>query len=1239
MLAIDHFSENYYPEDFFVEAKIKIIWKSSDNQLHEKTANLKINHSNQKGSITTDKDAVTFDGGHWVKTEIIEIHCNTGEVPENVFIESSVQIERFYDFNPDQQINHITSNASNGFIDLTWEHIPGAEAYQVEWCFFSSLSHDMSYDFGHQASQITVTQPSAKIPVSWEAGTTIFRIRALSYFAPGFEKVRYGAWTIPLTKGSTLMINHNNKKFTDFSTLPKKTNWLLSFSPIMPNESFVQVTFIDGLGRNRQAKGSNNAANCFVASESFYDGAGRLAITTLPFPDGNSIGFHDKMCLNHENEPYSSFDFDVAGSFCQPLTGQMSTKSGPSRYFSPENQDQEGIQAYVACADSFPFVRTIYSPSPEGEVSSTFLAGSEFAPGTSREKAVYQVSLNSKEMDKLLGTECGYEQFYNQKIVKDENGQYYSVISNSAGLPVVTHLCGNAPENLQTLPEFQATTNDTIHLLNGVYENSPQQNSAEKFFVEKEAEYTFYYEFSPAQFSDTCLKNKCLECNYEIMISVLNSCRTEMLPSGPFRIEFNLENLIADCRDTIIRVQLQTWLPIGQYTAIRSISSITVPAKVTTAWDSISLCKLTYPDFFGPAIDSINTDGCFITYCEMECLKSLGTLADHLAGGGTESEYSRLFDECTQECAAQNFCKNLRSALEADMWPGAQYAEFIDTINVQVNPSVFPYSVLNENNQLPQTNANWRHPALPYLDLNDQPALLRNQAGQMVAPEHSSISLPEFINAFIPSFAASLVPYHPEYCYYEGCVAHPDLFSVNSAIHNTPTQQQAIAAQYYPVVANDPLFSVSTNSEQDLLDTLLHFRTLDTKSFSLWDLCLAGVLCPQCTTAQEITYMLAQNPAPAACITDQAWLAYREKLISLRLLLINDQLKQDCPSSANFNYFNKIKRFNIVNDYDSHIYTLQESCDASCENAANAWLEEYAECLAPGDTATIHCLLRDICKSGCSISHPAGTCNSQSGVSCNGFTFQRFDEVIAHFSNPNCEATGLSFPPFLESNGFEMDSCGMISVPPCITCKEFANALTTLNINDFTAVDENETTNLLNRYFNQQFEWDDYLAFSIKCNDTSKDAVLCPGETEEAPTLNPCVEFLGTIAAGNAAAAYQQYKDNLTDYLLSEYHRQCSNIEGREEFYLIKQGFSYQYTLQYFDLLGNRIKTVPPNGIRKFTAQSDIDQVKSKRGTSNVYAPNHELVTRYFYNSANQVVATDLPDGKDTRYVYDNAGR
>jgi len=78
----------------------------------------------------------------------------------------------------------------------------------------------------------------------------------------------------------------------------------------------------------------------------------------------------------------------------------------------------------------------------------------------------------------------------------------------------------------------------------------------------------------------------------------------------------------------------------------------------------------------------------------------------------------------------------------------------------------------------------------------------------------------------------------------------------------------------------------------------------------------------------------------------------------------------------------------------------------------------------------------------------------------------------------------------------------------------------------------------------------------------------------------------------------------------------------------------YHHTLYYYDQSGNLAQTVPPTGVKPLST-AQVNQVK----TGTVLYPAHELVTGYRYNSKNQLVWQNSPDGGTSRFWYNAIGQ
>src|SRR5690606_30981661 len=102
-----------------------------------------------------------------------------------------------------------------------------------------------------------------------------------------------------------------------------------------------------------------------------------------------------------------------------------------------------------------------------------------------------------------------------------------------------------------------------------------------------------------------------------------------------------------------------------------------------------------------------------------------------------------------------------------------------------------------------------------------------------------------------------------------------------------------------------------------------------------------------------------------------------------------------------------------------------------------------------------------------------------------------------------------------------------------------------------------------------------------------------------------------------ALTTFSQHEAASIDYVLGEYH----------------------YTLYYYDLAGNLVKTIPPAGVNPLSASEIFTVQNFRTGTGQKTLPEHSYVTNYQYNTQNQIKRQNTPDGGSVKFWYDNKAR
>ena len=262
------------------------------------------------------------------------------------------------------------------------------------------------------------------------------------------------------------------------------------------------------------------------------------------------------------------------------------------------------------------------------------------------------------------------------------------------------------------------------------------------------------------------------------------------------------------------------------------------------------------------------------------------------------------------------------------------------------------------------------------------------------------------------------------------------------------------------------------------------------------------------------------------------------------------------------------------------------------------------------------------------------------------------DEIMAVCADANCLFTTqvVTLPAGL-------------SCKPCIPCGQGLMEV----YNDFFLVDgypmggfENYESTLAS-YLNAEYgynlpywEWKAFLDSCLvdslavvagdTCDDFSRDFddVLCDQAlfTSLPIDTTDCYDYLMAIAEANATMMYASYVDSLENAWWAEYTAHCLESAYYQDFDVERPMNEYHYTLYYYDQAGNLVQTVPPQGVDMLDGTEQTTQATYRMdGTGSPQYPNHNLETRYYYNTLNQLIKQYTPDGDTTLFWYDRLGR
>lgn len=826
-------------KSFRVALIIQILRDGNNENLPAETKKIEVNYST--AGQYHSKDGFVVDNSKNVIYKLISVSLkdeNGAEIPisqENkniVFLKQELQFDRYLepDLNNSITTQSINVNFNKGYANLIWNSVPWALAYDIEYTYIDNYTSDIkqiltaqqtSYDFRFNSTRVQLEDTSYEIPLVYESGFLIFRVRPVSNWGKNLDKFVTGQWSVP-DLGRSLIFNGLGEENVFFSIIDNvnivhendQKNWQYKASFSEHGRRTDIVDYLDGTLRSRQTITSINSQKGLLVDEKIYDNNGRPAIKILPTPiiSKDSVTVHtpkiqyqNNFNLNNSKAQYSWKDFDIDRE-CLSFPDPLSTASGASQYYSTQNPfkdaNSEGFKrqiAFVADANGFPFTQIEYTPDNTGRIKrqggpgNTNKLGSTNS-GTHEQKFYYSVPAQ-EELDKVFGNDIGFAYHYSKEVRVDENGQAYVSYKDQRGNVIATALTGISPTNLNSINENKNSDTITVHLIDENNRIDNGTNSLISYYpliVTQPTTLNINYNLMQNGFTDTICRSEnklCYDCIYDLSINIIDDCGKNIFSEQ--KTIGTLENL-RECEAGAISFKKDSSLDlqVGEY----KISKI-----LTVNENAVNTYVNTY-------ISDYLKDSCWkIPFKPISCVQKDCTLdtvkIDSTCRLDENSKIKRPpvlhlpvpglsgVAECTMPVADDFISKSLQKML-ADLSPGGQYCNYPDlgSGNVLLNISNYPLSILNENNKL-RLHGNWRHPIVPYRNANGTDVVIeKNENGQLkkYKPEELS-NWDEFVQYWKPSMAYSLLPYHPEYCYYEWCITHKDYFDYERQLFNTNT--------------------------------------------------------------------------------------------------------------------------------------------------------------------------------------------------------------------------------------------------------------------------------------------------------------------------------------------------------------------------------------------------------------------------------------------------------------------
>ena len=461
--------------------------------------NLKVNLT---ANGETDRVFYKVEDAEQMTVEITSITLSDGQtVPPFLFVQLSLQGQRYGTFNPSVNHNDISTRAGHDYDDerrellIYWDKNDffWAEEYDLEYTWvddYSELANNPSeskfVDFRFDATRVTTSNEHYYVPLMYDRGYFVYRIRAVGYALHNGNRIKvYGKWSnenypfdeeeqaYPIDEFPT---NAIGQKALFYINAVTHQNYQYNATFAEEGKRGDAVTYFDNALYPRQMISKNNSTGQWIAAETIYDFEGRPAIQTMASPvklvdqdileEGiltmpyiQNLTMLDSDLDTKLNKKY--FDLDDEGMTCSYESVAVSDFFGSGAYYSNKsfaidelNLDRANRDNYIPNANKRPYTQTEYFSTSvrQGGV------GAHHYLGSGHEELTVVLEPQQEELSRLFGSDIGKAVHYRKNISRDANGQYSVSYTTLGGQVVATALMGDAPSSLQPLSDVTSHT-------------------------------------------------------------------------------------------------------------------------------------------------------------------------------------------------------------------------------------------------------------------------------------------------------------------------------------------------------------------------------------------------------------------------------------------------------------------------------------------------------------------------------------------------------------------------------------------------------------------------------------------------------------------------------------------------------------------------------------------------------------------------------------------------------------
>jgi RHS repeat-associated protein len=581
-------------------------------------------------------------------------------MPEDIFLELQLDVNSYTATDTLGTVKEVygTYMPADNTLLLTWEWMPGAERYELEWLFVDNplRAETLPYDFLN-AARISTSGSWYAIPLAYSRGNILYRVRAVGIYRYWGLYPVYSSWSYASSRGTKLPAPGHPEYRFDWEGLEDSLAWQYSALYAEKGKRKEVITFYDGTLRNRQQVTLANSDQTAIVGESFYDHIGRPALQAIPAPaPGRGIRYYGtrgaSTGLFNSWYPKSQYDFDYTLTHAQPFM----TDAGSALYYSAQNpflaQPHRVNTPWLPQDSGYTYAHTRYVNDGTDRPHSQSTPGTGFALGRGHDTHYYYGIPMQQELDRLFGNEAGYASHYQKTVAVDANGVISVAYYDSRERLIASGIAGGG-DNLLPVDSTPAPADIRENIR---FDDESRQYSR-GISVTAPATYIFYYQLDAANcLADYCAgRSGCIDCRYKIVFSLWN----------PDLLQYIfMDTVILSSDQTITRTV--TLLP-GNYMLYKSMQ------LVTDEWTDAQMeayAARQRPCIVYPRADIAR---CY-TPCQEHCMAEFGLLYPD----SSNADYMRCVAVCENPPQNANTqCEAYLMGLSNDMSPGGQYFDNI----------------------------------------------------------------------------------------------------------------------------------------------------------------------------------------------------------------------------------------------------------------------------------------------------------------------------------------------------------------------------------------------------------------------------------------------------------------------------------------------------------------------------------------------------------------------------------